>query len=87
MTQPDTTQSRHPYAAVRRTLLAVLGLLVALAPAWPAIISAYGLDVTLPWVAGSIAVAAGITRVLAVPTVETWLRAHLPKLAAAPPAK
>ncbi len=78
-----TTQSRHPWAAVRRTLLALLGFAAVMAPAAPAIVKAAGVG-AVPWVAGALAVAAAITRVLAVPAVEVWMRQHVPTFAAAP---
>lgn len=86
-TPPLTTQSRHPWAAVRRSCTAGLGLLIVLSPALPDIVRAYGLDITLPWVAAALGVAAAITRILAIPAVEVWLKAHLPLLAAAPARK
>lgn len=89
MSQPTphtTTQAVFPWAAVRRTILAVLGFIVVMAPIAPDIARAAGLA-SLPWVVGGLAVAAAITRVLALPGVEAWLRAHLPSLAAAPPRK
>lgn len=83
----ETTQARNPWAAVRRTLLACVGLLVALAPAAPDIVRSFGLSVTIPWVATGLAVAGGITRLLAVPAVERWMREHVRSFAAAPPPK
>jgi len=85
-TPHETTQARNPWAAVRRTILAVLGFIVVMAPFAPDIARAAGIA-SLPWVVGALAVAAAITRVLALPAVETWLREHLPSLAAAPPRK
>lgn len=83
---PPATQSVFPWAAVRRTILAVLGFIVVLAPLAPDIARAAGIA-ALPWVVGALGVAAAITRVLALPGVEAWLREHLPSLAAAPPRK
>jgi hypothetical protein len=80
----QTTQARHPWAAVRRTLLAFAGFLVVMAPAAPAVVQAIGLNVVIPWVATALGVAAAITRLLAVPVVEQWLREHVRSLAAAP---
>ena len=82
----NTTQASFPWAAVRRTILAVLGFIVVMAPLAPDIAREAGVA-TLPWVVGALAVAAAITRVLAIPGVEAWLREHLPQLAAAPPRK
>jgi energy-converting hydrogenase Eha subunit G len=90
MTQPNelptTTQSRNPWAAVRRTLAAGVAALVVLAPVAPDIARALGVE-GVAWVAGALAVLAAVTRVLAIPQVEQWLRAHVPSLAAAPPPK
>jgi hypothetical protein len=89
MTDPtphQTTQAVFPWAAVRRTILAVLGFIAVMAPFAPDIARAAGIA-SLPWVVGALAVAAAITRVLAIPTVESWMREHLPSLAAAPPRK
>ena len=81
-----TTQASFPWAAVRRTIVAVLGFIVVLAPLAPDIVKAAGIG-TIPWVIGALGVTAAITRVLALPGVEAWLREHLPSLAAAPPRK
>lgn len=89
MTEPtphETTQARNPWAAVRRTILAVLGFIIVLAPLAPDIAREAGIA-SLPWVIGALAVAGAITRVLALPGVEAWMREHLPSFAAAPPRK
>lgn len=82
--QVSTTQTRNPWAAVRRTLVAVAGFLIVMAPIAPEIVRAIGWSTTIPWVAGGLAAAAAITRVLAIPAVESWLRDHLKLLAGAP---
>lgn len=81
---PSTTQTRNPWAAVRRTLAAGVAALVVLAPVAPDIARALGVE-GIAWVAGVLTVLAAVTRVLAIPQVEKWLRAHWPSLAAAPP--
>jgi hypothetical protein len=78
-----TTQARNPWAAVRRTLLALAGFIVVMAPVVPDIVHAIGWNVAIPWVATALVVAGAITRVLAIPAVEQWLRSHIPTLAAA----
>jgi len=83
---PSTTQSRNPWAAVRRTLAAAAAALVVLAPVAPDIARALGVE-GVAWVGSALVVLAGVTRVLAIPQVEQWLRAHWPFLAAAPPPK
>ncbi|MBS3177776.1 MULTISPECIES: hypothetical protein [unclassified Pseudoclavibacter] len=95
----EATQSAHPARATFRTALAVilpaaLGLLVLLpliAPALVAWAQESG-EVVPPEVTAALvgfaayvaAIASLITRILAVPGVETWLRSHVPWLAAAP---
>ncbi|MEV5240001.1 hypothetical protein AB0K89_12945 [Streptomyces cinnamoneus] len=62
----------------RRTLRTVLQTAVALAVVLPAVVEAAGIPATLPWVAGALAAAGALTRVMAVPAVQillpTWLR-------------
>ncbi|MEX2985333.1 hypothetical protein [Streptomyces sp. C36] len=62
----------------KRTLRTVLQTAVALAIVLPAIVDAAGVPATLPWVAGALAAAGGLTRVMAVPGVQallpSWLR-------------
>lgn len=78
--QAPPTQVRRPWTATARTVVqGLLAFLVLL----PFIVDASGLDpVTLPWLAGLLAVSAAITRVMALPQVEAFLRRHLPFLAA-----
>lgn len=66
-----TTQTRHPTRASIRTFLAALvGLLAIL----PAIDDTVHLSKTWPWFASLLIVATAVTRVLAIPSVEVWLR-------------
>jgi predicted Kef-type K+ transport protein len=75
------TQSRHPWRATLRTTVAVA---VGLLPLLPEILA--GLHIDSYAVAGQVLViAAGITRVLANPQVETLLHQYAPWLAAQPP--
>lgn len=64
--------------AARRTLRTVVQTVIAFAVALPAIIDAAGIPEALPWVAGALAVAAGLTRVMALDAVQkllpSWLR-------------
>ncbi|MER7046789.1 hypothetical protein [Streptomyces jumonjinensis] len=60
----DTTKR-----TIRTVLQATLGLAVAL----PGIVTASGIPASLPWVAGALAVAAGVARVMALPAVEAAL--------------
>lgn len=66
------TQTAHPWRATLRTVAAVcLGLL----PVLPALADALGVA-AVGWVAALLAGAAAVTRVLAVPVVDDWLRDH-----------
>ncbi|MFF5790261.1 hypothetical protein ACFY8P_35475 [Streptomyces sp. NPDC012693] len=56
-----------------RTARTVLQVTVALALALPAIVAASGIPAALPWVAGALAVAGGLARVMALPAVEALL--------------
>ncbi|MGW1196888.1 hypothetical protein ACWD4B_13770 [Streptomyces sp. NPDC002536] len=64
--------------AAKRTLRTLLQTAVGLAVALPAIVDASGIPASLPWVAGALAVAGGLARVMALPAVQTllpgWLR-------------
>lgn len=76
------TQVRRPWRSVTRT---VFQALVALAVMAPILVQATGLDPSsLPWLAGVLAVCAAVTRVMALPQVEAFLRRFLPFLSAAP---
>ncbi|MEI5098988.1 hypothetical protein RB200_10555 [Streptomyces sp. PmtG] len=57
----------------KRTIRTVLQGIVAFAVALPGIVTASGVPDTLPWVAGALAVAGGLTRVMALPSVEALL--------------
>jgi hypothetical protein len=73
MTQP--TQVRHPWRATLRTVVAALPLV-------PVVVHELGLE-SVPWVVSAVVVIGGVTRVLAMPAVDGWLRRYLPWLAAA----
>lgn len=84
MTDSDftSTQARHPWRATARTFAAaVIGALTLI----PVVAITAGVD-TVPAVAQVVAVAAAVTRVLALPAVDGWLRTYVPWLAAAPAA-
>lgn len=59
--------------AAKRTVRTILQGVVAFAVALPAIIDAAGIPESLPWVAGALAVAGGLARVMALPSVEALL--------------
>jgi hypothetical protein len=74
----QSTQTAYPWRATIRTAFAFL---VGLAAAWALIIQALGLGPDIPWVATSLIVAAGITRVMALPAVDGLIRQFAPWLA------
>ncbi|MBG6085800.1 hypothetical protein [Zhihengliuella flava] len=78
----ETTQQQHPWRAVVRTIFAAVVALAALAPAIFTAITMQSPEVATGAAAGVLAVAGAITRVLALPGVETFLRRYLPFLAA-----
>ncbi|MET9086226.1 hypothetical protein ACIPX0_22790 [Streptomyces sp. NPDC090075] len=63
----------------RRTLRTVVQTAVGLCVLLPTVVDAAGIPATLPWAAGALAVAAAVTRAMAVPAVQallpSWLRA------------
>ncbi|MFE4203967.1 MULTISPECIES: hypothetical protein [Streptomyces] len=59
--------------ATKRSIRTALQTAVALALALPAIVAASGVPAALPWVAGALAVAGGLARVMQLPAVETLL--------------
>jgi hypothetical protein len=73
-----STQTAYPWRATVRTAFAFL---IGLAAAWALIIQALGLGPDIPWVATSLVVAAGITRVMALPAVDGLIRQFAPWLA------
>lgn len=71
-----------PISPWRRTIRTVFQALVGLAVMAPLLVAQTGLDPDqLPWLAGVLAVAAAITRIMAIPQVEAWLQQFLPWLA------
>lgn len=74
------TQTRRPWRATLRTAAATA---VAGLPLLPILARSLGID-TIPIVAAVLAGTAGITRFLADPRTEQFLRTHLPSLAADP---
>ncbi|GAA4714382.1 hypothetical protein [Phytohabitans rumicis] len=77
------TQTQHPWRATARTIFAaVVGALTLI----PVVAATAGID-TVPAIAQVIVVTTAITRVLALPGVDAWLRTHLPWLAATPATK
>ena len=67
------TQVRRPWRATART---AFQFIIGLAAMLPFLIGASGLDETWPPVAGALAIAGAITRIMAVPQVEEFLASH-----------
>ncbi|MCB8904026.1 MULTISPECIES: hypothetical protein [unclassified Streptomyces] len=63
--------------AAQRTARTVLQTAVGIAVVLPAIVDASGVPATLPWVAGALAVAGGLARVMALDLVQNLLPAWL----------
>ncbi|MFC8199953.1 hypothetical protein ACFUTV_31855 [Streptomyces sp. NPDC057298] len=57
----------------KRAIRTVLQGIAAFAVAAPGIIAASGIPMTLSWVVGGLAVAGGLARVMALPSVEALL--------------
>lgn len=76
MIQPAPTQTRHPWRAVIRTIVAALPLV-------PIVIAELGVG-SVPWVAAALIVIGSVTRILAIPAVNAWLTEYVPWLAATP---
>lgn len=75
------TQVRRPWRATVRT---VFQALVAFSAMWALIVETLNLDPGLQWVAASLAVTGGVTRVMTLPAVEAFLERFVPFLAAQP---
>ncbi|MET9950333.1 hypothetical protein ABZ135_02130 [Streptomyces sp. NPDC006339] len=64
--------------AAKRTIRTIVQTAVGIAVVLPALVDASGIPATLPWVAGALAVAGALTRVMAVPALQallpSWLR-------------
>jgi hypothetical protein len=63
--------------SAKRTIRTTLQTGVGLAVALPGIVSASGVPASLPWVAGALAVAGGLARVMALASVQQLLPAWL----------
>ncbi|MFJ9895228.1 hypothetical protein ACIQPR_18125 [Streptomyces sp. NPDC091280] len=64
--------------STKRTARTVLQTTVGVAVVLPGIVDASGIPASLPWVAGALAIAGGLARVMALPSVQallpSWLR-------------
>jgi len=76
-----TSQSAYP---ARTTIRTVFQVVVSLAVGLPFIIEAAGLSEAVPGVAATLAVAAAITRIMALPWTEEFLERFIPWLSAEP---
>lgn len=86
MPPPAPTQVRRPWRATIRTVFQALVSLAALAPLLAAAVeeaTGYDLD-GVPFVVVVLGCAAAVTRIMAIPAVETFLRRFLPFLATEP---
>ncbi|GIH98081.1 hypothetical protein [Planobispora takensis] len=67
----------------KRSLRTILQTLVAIAIILPSVVDAAGIPSALPWVAGALATAGGMARVMALPGVQAilpgWLRTDQPQ--------
>lgn len=77
-----TTQGEHPWRAVIRTAFAIITALAAMAPVIYVAIAQQSPEVATGAAAGLLAIAGAITRVMALPVVESFLQRFLPWLAA-----
>ncbi|MEU2281194.1 hypothetical protein ABZ614_04330 [Streptomyces sp. NPDC013178] len=68
--------------AMKRSLRTVLQTAVGLCVLLPTVVDTVGVPETLPWVAGALATAGAVTRVMALPAVQallpSWLRTDTP---------
>jgi hypothetical protein len=78
------TQTKHPWRATLRTVFAAL---VAFAGMWALVVNELGLNTDWQWVSISLAVTGGLTRLMALPTVEEFFKRFLPILSAEPKAE
>ncbi|MFD5057440.1 hypothetical protein [Streptomyces sp. NPDC058394] len=60
-------------APTKRTIRTAIQAATGFAIALPAIVDASGIPETLPWVAGGLAAASGLARIMALPSVEALL--------------
>lgn len=77
-----TTQGEHPWRAVIRTVLAIIAALAGMAPLLYVAITQGSPEAATGAAAVALAIAAAITRILALPVVEEFLQRFLPWLAA-----
>lgn len=79
-----TTQTEHPWQTVVRGIFQALVALAAAAPLIYAAFTQQDPGLAAGGAGAVLTVLAGVTRVMAVPSVESFLQAYVPWLAAAP---
>lgn len=79
-TPSTASQSAYPWRATVRTLFAAV---IGFAAMWPLMVGTMGLP-TDGWVASSIAATGAITRLMALPQFDAFIRSFLPWLTAEP---
>lgn len=77
-----TTQSQHPWRATARTIFAVVTALAAMAPVIYTAATQQSPELATGAIATALAITASITRILALPVVESFLQRFVPWLAA-----
>lgn len=77
-----TTQSQHPWRATVRTILAVIVALAAMAPSIYTAATQDNPEAATGAAALALTIAAAITRIMALPGVESFFQRFLPWLAA-----
>lgn len=75
------TQVDRPWRATTRT---VFQALLGFCSMWALIVEAADINTDWKWVGASLVTTAGVTRVMALPAVEVFLRRFVPFLAADP---
>lgn len=85
-TEASTTQGKHPLRATVRTVFAAFVALAALAPTMYAAATNADPAAATGAAGVALALAGAITRVMALPGVEAFLKDYLPFLAAEPKA-
>ncbi|HEY9251557.1 MAG TPA: hypothetical protein VIP06_02780 [Nocardioides sp.] len=79
-----TTQSKYPWRAVARTVFAGVVSAAAMAPLVYSAATEHDPAVATGWAGTGLAIAGGITRVMALPPVNGFLARFVPFLAASP---
>lgn len=79
MSEPVTSAPAHPW---RRTARTIFAWVTGIAPMIPLIVDAGNFSEATPGLAGALAISSAVTRILALPQVETFLRSYVPWLAA-----